>query len=75
MDYESTALTMHELTALFLVPETGIEPVRLLKREILSLLCLPISPSGQYKTYYNIVSFKCQQNYNMVPPTGLEPVT
>ena len=31
-----------------MVPETGIEPVRpLRKREILSLLCLPISPLGQ----------------------------
>ena len=30
-----------------LVPWTGIEPVRLLKRQILSLLCLPISPPGQ----------------------------
>ena len=33
-----------------LVPETGIEPVRPLftKRRILSPLCLPISPLGQY---------------------------
>lgn len=31
----------------FLVPGTGIEPVRHYWREILSLLCLPISPSGQ----------------------------
>ncbi len=30
-----------------MVPGAGIEPARLLKREILSLLCLPISPSGQ----------------------------
>ena len=29
-----------------LVPETGIEPVRPFSREILSLLCLPISPFG-----------------------------
>ena len=30
------------------VPETGIEPVRLVKgRRILSPLCLPISPLGQ----------------------------
>jgi len=28
------------------VPGAGIEPARLLEREILSLLCLPISPSG-----------------------------
>ena len=30
-----------------MVPETGIEPVRPLGREILSLLCLPVSPLGQ----------------------------
>lgn len=30
-----------------MVPETGIEPVRHFWREILSLLCLPISPPGQ----------------------------
>jgi hypothetical protein len=29
-----------------MVPGTGIEPVQLLSREILSLLCLPISPPG-----------------------------
>ena len=31
-----------------MVPGTGIEPVRPLRREILSLLCLPISPSGPF---------------------------
>ncbi len=31
------------------MPGTGIEPVRPLSREILSLLCLPISPSGLRK--------------------------
>lgn len=30
-----------------LVPGTGIEPVHHFWREILSLLCLPISPPGQ----------------------------
>ena len=29
------------------MPGTGIEPVQPFGREILSLLCLPISPSGQ----------------------------
>jgi hypothetical protein len=30
------------------VPETGFEPVRpFRKRQILSLLCLPVSPLGQ----------------------------
>jgi hypothetical protein len=32
-----------------MVPKTGIEPVRPYEREILSLLCLPISPLGQRK--------------------------
>ena len=31
-----------------MVPETGIEPVRYFYREILSLLCLPISPPGRW---------------------------
>ena len=30
-----------------MVPGTGIEPVRSLKRKILSLVCLPISPRRQ----------------------------
>ena len=30
-----------------MVPGAGIEPARCCQREILSLLCLPISPSGQ----------------------------
>ena|GEM_PF-6515418 len=30
-----------------MVPRTGLEPVHSLEREILSLLCLPISPPGQ----------------------------
>ena len=33
-------------SAVDMVPGAGIEPARLLEREILSLLCLPISPSG-----------------------------
>lgn len=32
---------------LFLVPGAGIEPARPYRREILSLQCLPVSPSGQ----------------------------
>ena len=31
---------------LLMVPGAGIEPARCFQREILSLLCLPISPSG-----------------------------
>lgn len=34
-----------------MVPETGIEPVRPLSRQILSLLCLPISPLGRSKHF------------------------
>lgn len=32
----------------FVVPEAGIEPAHRFRREILSLLCLPISPLGQF---------------------------
>ena len=35
-----------------MVPGAGIEPARRLKREILSLLCLPISPPGQISNYF-----------------------
>ena len=35
-----------------MVPGTGIEPVRRFQREILSLLCLPISPSGRGQGLY-----------------------
>ena len=34
-------------TSLFLVPLTGLEPVRILLRGILSPLCLPIPPQRQ----------------------------
>ena len=34
-----------------MVLEAGIEPARLLEREILSLLCLPISPLEQISNY------------------------
>lgn len=33
--------------AQLMVPEAGIEPARPYDREILSLLCLPVSPPGQ----------------------------
>ena len=33
---------------ILLVPGAGIEPARPWSRKILSLVCLPISPSGQY---------------------------
>lgn len=32
---------------IYLVPGAGIEPARPYEREILSLLCLPISPPGR----------------------------
>ena len=35
-----------------MVLEAGIEPARLLEREILSLLCLPISPLEQISNYF-----------------------
>ncbi len=41
-----------------MVPGAGIEPARRLKREILSLLCLPISPSGRMSLLYDFNFFK-----------------
>ena len=38
---------MHVHAYLFLVPLTGLEPVRILLRGILSPLCLPIPPQRQ----------------------------
>ena len=38
-----------------LVPRAGIEPARLLEREILSLLCLPISPPRHLFRYVCII--------------------
>ena len=37
----------------FMVPGAGIEPARPCDREILSLLCLPISPPGQMIELFN----------------------
>ncbi len=57
---------------LYVVPGAGIEPARPFGREILSLLCLPISPSGQ-KIYFGI---PCKFTLVfVVPPEGLEPPT
>ena len=58
-----------------MVPGAGIEPARLLEREILSLLCLPISPSGQVlRCNAAAVSLHAAQLI-MASPTGFEPVT
>ncbi len=46
-----------------MVPGTGIEPVRSYDREILSLLCLPISPPGLGEVPYQ----------NMEAGVGIEP--
>lgn len=50
----------NDLRAFILVPLTGLEPVRVLPRGILSPLCLPIPP--QRHTRYIITLFcKCQR--------------
>ena len=46
-------------TSLFLVPLTGLEPVRILLRGILSPLCLPIPPQRRC-FYYTTRSAICQ---------------
>lgn len=43
---------------------TGLEPVRCIHREILSLLRLPISPQ-QRLYYYSIIRKNCQDNYEI----------
>ena len=40
----------------FLVPLTGLEPVRCRQRGILSPLCLPIPPQRRTTEFYNILS-------------------
>ena len=53
---------------LLMVPGAGIEPARCFQREILSLLCLPISPSG--------LLLRCAMLLlTLASPTGFEPVT
>ena len=50
---------MHVHAYLFLVPLTGLEPVRILLRGILSPLCLPIPPQRRC-FYYTTRSTICQ---------------
>ncbi len=61
-----------------MVPGAGIEPARLLEREILSLLCLPISPSGLLLSSLTLRSAAASQHaallYIVASPTGFEPV-
>ena len=61
-----------------MVPPAGIEPARPCRRQILSLLCLPISPQRQlypvqlhYVRQYTLYLIL----QNLVGLTGLEPVT
>ena len=57
--YEKKKRGMHIHTSLFLVPLTGLEPVRILLRGILSPLCLPIPPQRRC-FYYTTRSAICQ---------------
>jgi hypothetical protein len=61
-----------------LVPETGIEPVRPFsgKRRILSPLCLPISPLGQYVGLRRYVSKKSAGalSKKLEAGIGVEPI-
>ena len=59
-----------------MVPGAGIEPARPKGRQILSLLCLPISPPGRL-SHCSVSSFKkttCVVFLNMEASTGVEPV-
>ena len=44
-----------------LVPVTGIEPVRFLRRGILSPLCLPVPPHRQFNLIYSITNHRNRQ--------------
>ena len=57
--YEKKKRGMHVHAYLFLVPLTGLEPVRILLRGILSPLCLPIPPQRRC-FYYTTRSAICQ---------------
>ena len=50
-------------SGIFLVPLTGLEPVRILLRGILSPLCLPIPPQRHfpYKKYCNMIQYFPQE--------------
>jgi hypothetical protein len=58
--------------SLTLVPGAGIEPARPFEHEILSLGCLPVSPSGQFgavgrtRTHHLMLTKQllCQMSYN-----------
>ena len=63
-----TVLEVAAVAAVYMVPGAGIEPARSLKREILSLLCLPISPSGLLLSLHAAILI-------VASPTGFEPVT
>ena len=61
---------------LIFVPRTGLEPARPQGQKILSLQCIPISPSG-----HRVIISKKNININslifilFVRPEGLEPTT
>ena len=55
--------------ASFIVPGTGLEPVRLLGQGILSPSCLPIPPSGQqFGCKDNESRAQCQIKWVKIPP-------
>jgi hypothetical protein len=53
-----------------MVPGAGIEPARPCDREILSLLCLPISPPGLSRLFYHYL-----QKKRMEARAGIEPAS
>ena len=59
--------------AVVMVPGAGIEPARSV-RAILSLLCLPISPSGLSRTLRTAAVSLVAAILIVASPTGFEPV-
>ena len=54
-----------------LVPATGIEPVRILLRGILSPLCLPIPPQRHFQCICNLTIFFCSSQGKQIRKTFL----
>ena len=46
--------TIHYMKTLRVVPGAGLEPARSCDREILSLLCIPISPPGLKGSFFSV---------------------
>jgi hypothetical protein len=65
-DIKKPAKDAGSLDVYLMVPEAGLEPARPCDRQILNLLCLPISPLGQ-SAFTSVVKEKVEAR------SGVEP--